>query len=353
MQVCGVTKSSSGEIVSAALSADDREDSVSDSRTISIIMPTFNVEAFVAEALDSVESQTWPNIELIVIDDGSTDSTPSILSDRATTWDRPGRTLHLVRQANAGAAAARNRGLDLATGAFVAFLDAEDRLYPNCLTRLTTTLDAAPDLDITLPEYSHIDEFGLPAGTETKAHEDRFHLVDLMLMNPIHSATGVLVRREAAMRADRFDPALHVCTDLDFWARIAALRPGNIGGTSEVLAGYRKRREQVSGARSRMRQNWLRVWDKLRAAGLVRSPRGFARAYGRNAPDCSRNAHQAGSFADARRLVAEMWRYNLTFAATNPLAQTRSLSVVSTLSPEQAHKALRLKFNAARTGCRA
>lgn len=306
-----------------------------------------------AEALDSVEGQTWPNIELIVIDSGSTDGTPSILSGRAAAWDRPGRTVHLVRRANAGAAAGRNEGLNRATGAFIAFLNAEDHLYPNCLTRLTATLDAAPDLDITFPEYCHIDESGLPTGTERKAEKDRFHPVDLMLMNPIHSATGVLVRREAAMHVGRFDPALHACTDLDFWVRIAVLRPGNIGGTSEILAACRKRRGQVTEDRSRMRKNWLRVWERLGAAGLVCSSRDFARAYGGNFLDCSRNTYQAGKYADARRLLAEMWRYDPTFAATNPLAQIRTLSVVPNLSPEPAHKALRLRLNAARTGFRA
>lgn len=95
---------------------------MSDSKTVPIIMPAPNVEAFGAEAPNSAESRTWANIELVVVDAGSADGAPSILSDRAAASERPPGCTHLVRQANTGAAAAPNKGLNAATAAFIAFL---------------------------------------------------------------------------------------------------------------------------------------------------------------------------------------------------------------------------------------
>lgn len=152
--------------------------------------------------------------------------------------------------------------------------------------------------------------------------------------------------------AGRFDPTLRACIDLDFWSRIAALRRCNIGGAGEVLADYRKRTGQIMGDWTRMRRNWLRICDKLEAAGTGLSPRDFGRGYGRHALYCSTIAYQAGDYADARKLVAEMWRYDPTFAVMNRLARIRTLSVVASLSPDRAHKALRLRFNAFRTRSR-
>lgn len=170
-------------------------------------------------------------------------------------------------------------------------------------------------------------------GIETRADKDWFQPVDLMVMNPIFGATDMLVGRKAAMRAGGCDTVLR----------------GNIGDTSEVLADYLERTEQITIDWSRMRRNWLRVWDKLDVAGLLFSSRDFDRAYGRNALYRSTIAYQAGNHAGARRLVAETWRYDLRFAATNPLAQIRSLAVGAIPFAEQAHKALRRRSNAAWT----
>lgn len=109
---------------------------MSDNRTVSEVIPANDVEALVAEALDSVERQTSRGIASTVVDIGSTRGTGSFLSDRVAARNRPERMFRLVRQANTGATTARNRGPDLATDALVAFLDADDRLYPDGLTRL-------------------------------------------------------------------------------------------------------------------------------------------------------------------------------------------------------------------------
>ena len=89
--------------------------------SVTVVIPTYNLAALLPEAIASVRAQQWPKLEIIVVDDGSTDNTESVLRDLARDGD-----LRWFRQDNAGAAAARNRGVANATGEWIAFLDADD-----------------------------------------------------------------------------------------------------------------------------------------------------------------------------------------------------------------------------------
>jgi glycosyltransferase involved in cell wall biosynthesis len=111
---------------------------------VSIILPTYNRAAFLASAIASIAAQTWRDWELIIVDDGSTDGTSELIDRcRATI---PQRVIS-VRQENGGAYAARNRGLDLATGAYIAFYDSDDVWLPHHLDHCVAALDRHPELD--------------------------------------------------------------------------------------------------------------------------------------------------------------------------------------------------------------
>ena len=102
---------------------------------VSVIVPLFNKAPYIERALSSVAAQTYRDFELIVVDDGSTDEGPRIVE---AFNDLP---IHLIRQENAGPGAARNRGLELAQGELVAFLDADDEWLPNYLSENVRLLD--------------------------------------------------------------------------------------------------------------------------------------------------------------------------------------------------------------------
>ena len=102
---------------------------------ISVIIPAFNAQAYIAEAIRSVQAQTFRNFEVIVVDDASTDATAAAVHELCA---EDARIRYARMQANAGPAASRNRGLDLAQGEWVALLDADDRFHPD---RLETLLD--------------------------------------------------------------------------------------------------------------------------------------------------------------------------------------------------------------------
>lgn len=310
-------------------------------------MPVYNVVDFVADAARSVAEQTWSDITLIAIDDGSSDGTAQVL-EALPEWDRPGRQLILIRQDNAGASAARNRGLAAADGAFIAFIDGDDRWHPTLLTRLVGLLDAAPDLDLAFPRYRYIDANDLPTGWESRPKGDRFSVEDLMCENPIHSASGVVVRAEAVAAVGRFDETLTACIDLDYWVRINRLRPRNLGIVPELLVDYRKREGQITGNWRRMRSNWQRVRDKLAEAGTPLSPAELNRSRARRSLYWGSIAYESGDFGAARRLVAETWVRDPVFAARDPLARIRALSCLATLLPRPLHDRVRAGYNTVR-----
>ena len=106
---------------------------------VSIVVPLFDKAAYVRRALESIASQTFRDFEVVVVDDGSTDNGAALVEAF------PDPRLRLVRQANAGPAAARNRGIDEARGELLAFLDADDEWLPTFLEKTVATLDAEPE----------------------------------------------------------------------------------------------------------------------------------------------------------------------------------------------------------------
>ena len=115
---------------------------------VSCVVPVFNCERYLADAVASIEAQTWRPIEIIIVDDGSTDATPSVIA-------RMGERVRALRQDNAGPATARNRGARAAQGDFIAFLDSDDEWLPEKLSVQMARFNARPDLDISLSQAEH------------------------------------------------------------------------------------------------------------------------------------------------------------------------------------------------------
>jgi glycosyltransferase involved in cell wall biosynthesis len=137
---------------------------LTDRPLISCIVPVYNGERYLAEALDSILAQTYGPLEILVVDDGSTDRTSEVVAGYGSAV----RTLH---QPNAGPAAARNRGIAAANGAFLAFLDADDCWHPAKLERQMTRFAARPELEasVTLAQNYWIPELQ----AEAERHRDR------------------------------------------------------------------------------------------------------------------------------------------------------------------------------------
>lgn len=162
---------------------------------ISCIVPVFNGERFVREAIDSILAQSYRPIEIIVVDDGSTDQSKAVLSSY-------GEPVHYVWQSNAGPATARNTGIRTAKGELIAFLDADDLWNPEKLARQVERFQARPELDLCV---THIQNFWMP-----EMHAEQVHFRDHRRGQalPGYSTVTLLARRPVFDTIGMFDTSL-------------------------------------------------------------------------------------------------------------------------------------------------
>lgn len=186
--------------------------------SVSVIIPAYNAAAFVQRAVDSVLAQTWRDLELLVVDDGSTDDTVKLL-------DGYGDRLRLITQANGGPAAARNRGLQAARGDYVALLDADDWWEPGKLDAQVALLDASPEIGFCSTATRVVNSQGATVG-DWSCSSPAAPLPEALFTNSASiagSTSGVLARRSLLLDAGGFDTSLHGFEDPDLWIRLSAL----------------------------------------------------------------------------------------------------------------------------------
>jgi glycosyltransferase involved in cell wall biosynthesis len=184
---------------------------------VSIIIPTHNRKTFVREAVDSVLAQTYNDYELIVVDDGSTDGTGDDLKEY-------GESLHYLYQANQGVSAARNSGLALAQGEFIAFLDSDDLWLPRKLVVQVAFMDQHPQAQICYTDELWIRR-GVRVNPKKRHTKHSGEIYPRCLPLCIISPSSALMRRGLVEKVGAFDPELPVCEDYDLWLRVAARFP--------------------------------------------------------------------------------------------------------------------------------
>lgn len=209
-------------------------DAQSSGQLISVIMPCYNAAPYLEEAVTSVMEQTYPHVELILIDDGSTDRTVDIAQNLV---DRhPGR-IRLFKQQNQGSYPARNLGIAEARGEFIAFLDADDWWTSDCLEKLYLALGSC---DAVLAYCGWQNVGATDRSNEPYVppdYEDGDKAVQFLRAAapwPIHAA---LTRRDAVLAAGGFDTDWTSCMDYDLWLRIGV--PNRLVRVPEAMAFYR------------------------------------------------------------------------------------------------------------------
>jgi GT2 family glycosyltransferase len=200
---------------------------------ISVIMPCYNAEAFLEETIKGVFQQTYPHIELIIVDDGSTDQSNTILLESVKKYP----ALTALAQENSGPFPARNLALQHALGEFVAFLDADDYLTPNCLEKLYHALIEA-NADLSYCGWQNVVENGIDGPPYVPPAYESGDIFEHFLKGcpwPIHAA---LTRKTIVDRVGGFSTRRFSAMDYDFWIRLSAITQ-NIVRVPEVLAFYR------------------------------------------------------------------------------------------------------------------
>jgi glycosyltransferase involved in cell wall biosynthesis len=180
---------------------------------VSCIVAVYNGEAYLAEAIDSLLAQNYPHLEIVVINDGSTDGTADVIS-------RYGDRLHVLNQVNRGVSMARNRGVDMSTGQLLCFLDADDRLDPRKLTMQVAELRADPHLDFC---DCHTSNFWSPElSAETREQDHPYRGNAWWKTFPAHISTW-LFRRDLWDRVGGFAAQLRYAEDFDWFSRACDL----------------------------------------------------------------------------------------------------------------------------------
>jgi glycosyltransferase involved in cell wall biosynthesis len=222
---------------------------------VSVIMPCYNAAPFVKKSVESVVNQTYPEVELIVVDDGSADDSTEIVERLIT--DYPDK-IKLLREKQKGPYIARNHGLANAAGDFIAFLDADDWWSEEFLKKLHTALLENDSAVLAYCGWQNIGLGGgrgephIPPDYEIEGKPKRF--LRAASPWPIHAA---LTRRRAIDKAGGFQTYLPTCMDYDLWLRIGLAHP--IVMVPEVMAFYRYHQQgQIVSTQWRQAENsWI------------------------------------------------------------------------------------------------
>ena len=236
---------------------------------VSVVVPLYQTERYIAEALASVLAQTYADFEVIVVDDGSSDRGPEIA--RSTGDPR----VRVVTQENRGLAGARNSGIRNSKGAVIAFLDSDDRWAPTKLARHVELLAREPRIGVAFAVSRLVDDDGDPTGLmQTPARID-FTAPHVFCRNPVGNGSAPVIRRATFDAIAFFDPALkRTCwfdesfrqsEDIECWTRIAATTGWQFGFINEPLTDYRVNSTGLSANTERQLETWRRFRAKVKS----------------------------------------------------------------------------------------
>lgn len=180
---------------------------------LSVVIPAFNVERYIVSSIRSALSQTFQDLEVIVVDDGSTDST----AVRAASM-KDGR-LKIIQQRNAGPAAARNTGIKAADGKYIALLDADDVWFPQKIEHQILFLKRNPSVGIAYTYSAYINEDGKYSGQLWMVKGKELTFRQQIFHNRICTSSAV-IRKDCFLQAGLFNETLRACQDYELWVRI-------------------------------------------------------------------------------------------------------------------------------------
>jgi glycosyltransferase involved in cell wall biosynthesis len=236
---------------------------------VSVVIPLYQTERYIAQTLASVCAQTFTDFEVIVVDDGSSDNGPAIA--RGTGDAR----VRVVTQANRGLAGARNTGIRESCGEFIAFLDADDLWHPEKLARHVALLEADPLVGISFSASRLVDDDGAPLGLVQRPSSAPFTPSNVFCRNPVGNGSAPVIRRatldaiafedKALGRLCWFDESFRQSEDIECWTRIAALTRWRFGFIDAPLTDYRVNTAGLSANTQKQLETWRRFRAKVKA----------------------------------------------------------------------------------------
>jgi glycosyltransferase involved in cell wall biosynthesis len=280
---------------------------------LSVIIPAYNVEQYIREAVDSALQQTFQDIEVIVIDDGSTDGTNSIV--RSISDQR----LVIMEQANGGLGAARNAGIRKAAGKYLGLLDGDDVWLPQKAEAHIPVMEKDENICISFSNMKYIDENGQYSGQLLISRYSEPTMDDLMLKNHI-TPTSAILRTSSIVEAGLFDEHIPGCEDYEMWVRMLHRTKMRAVHIPRVLAAYRVRGSSLSHDFDAHLMHADKAMGRVEAAIPEFAGDKRRRAYAEWCRVCSRKALSAGQIEVAWRLAAKALRAYPTLAVKDARA---------------------------------
>lgn len=247
---------------------------------VSVIIPAYNAATFLPRTLESVLKQTYTNLEVLVIDDGSTDETCEIVQQ----FVQRDRRVCLLRQANAGVAAARNLGIQQAKGEFIAPIDADDLWYPdNIAAQVQCAIAGGEPVGVVYSWSVYIDETDQPLGGVRAFKIEGNVFLTLLCHNFLGNASASLIRRSYLDQSGLYDPELRAqqaqgCEDWDVYLRLAEHCEFRV--VPQLLVGYRKLMKSMSRDYTAMAKSYRLVLQGIRSRHPELSERLFRLSLG-------------------------------------------------------------------------
>jgi len=222
---------------------------------VSVVIATYNMSAYLPEAVESVRSQTYGPIEIIIVDDGSTDNTAAVVDQ----WKKDTRVRY-VHQDNQGQTVAKNRGISESTGEYIAFLDADDRWKAAKLEQQMRFFDEDRSVGVVYTDTVIIDEYGRETGRR-KIARPQGRVTEQLLDDNFVEFGSAVVARHALERMGAFDETLSMSIDYDLWLRLSTAYLFRY--VDQPLLEYRVWSGQMSRKMLQRTDCILRVYEKF------------------------------------------------------------------------------------------
>ena len=222
---------------------------------VSVIIPSYNAEAFLPDAVKSVLHQSWRELELIIVNDGSTDATMSLAEQLSQDDGR----VKIVDKPNGGLSSARNAGIAAASGDAICFLDADDVFLPDKVERQVQFLDQFPGCDLVYSDY-YIGDIALTPIWLESVRPAMAKMDEYLLYRNGFAPLCPLLRSRLVAATGEFDETLRAAEDWDYWIRAA--QHGRFCYLPGAVGVYRTHPGQMHHDRRRMRSGGRRVAEK-------------------------------------------------------------------------------------------
>jgi len=279
----------------------DAEPSPNQDALVSVILCLYNAGPYLAATIESVLAQSYRNLELIIVDDGSTDDSVNVVR-RFLADSR----VRLLQQKNGGTASALATGLDAASGEFLAFMDQDDLWTSDKLAVHVEWMRQRPEIELTFSWFEYIDSEGKPIGIRSSRVRGRFGFQDVVREYMIGATSNVVARREAILRAGGVDRSIPRLYDLDVFLRIARLsKQPNLEAIPRDLMHYRRHAIQITRDFSSLEQEWEQVIEKMRRVSPDQVTPVLSEGRSHNCRFLARLAYERHSY---RQALGYVWR---------------------------------------------